>query len=91
MSYSFNVRSAGKDAARAAVAAELDKVVEAQPVHSADRNNAEDCFSAMIELIGEPSAGQDVSVSMNGYVQTIDGTATGVSVGVTIHIVDKAK
>ena len=68
MSYSFNVRAADKAAARAAVAAELDKVVEAQPLHSIDRIHAEAAADAFLDLIGDPGEGQEVSVSVNGSV-----------------------
>jgi hypothetical protein len=66
MSYSFNVRGADKEAARAAVAAELDKVVAQQPIHEADRDQAAAAADAMLDLIPDPAEGEEVSVTVNG-------------------------
>ena len=69
MSYSFNVRAADKAAARAAITAELDKVVEQQPIHSADRAQAEVNANGALDVIPEPGDGEEISVAVNGYVQ----------------------
>lgn len=93
MSYSFNVRAADKAAARAAIAAELDKVVDQQPIHAADRDQAEANAAAALDVIPEPGEGQDISVSVNGYVQwrgVLNGeppaTITGVNISATAQI-----
>lgn len=69
MSYSFSVRGATKDAAKKAVMAEFDKVVESQPIHAKDREQA--CTNAftVIDLLSDPVPdGQVVGVYCNGYV-----------------------
>jgi hypothetical protein len=67
MSYSFQVTGADKAAAKAAVEAEFDKVVESQPIHSRDRQAALANASAVIDLlVDDPTC--DVRVTVNGYV-----------------------
>ncbi len=90
MSYSFNVRAADKAGARAAVAAELDKVVAQQPIHAADRAQAAAAVDAFLDLIGDPGEGQEVSVSVNGSVSRYDSDSlTSASVGVNVCILTK--
>lgn len=92
MSYSFNVRAATLAAAVVAVAAELDKVVAAQPIHAADHSAALETAKAFIGLCAEPGDGQEVSVSVNGYVSRYDrddDAFSGASVGVTVGLVAK--
>lgn len=67
MSYGFNVRAADKAGAKTAVAAELDKVVQQQPVHAVDRAAAEAAAGAQIDLLGD-DADKDISVSLSGSV-----------------------
>jgi prefoldin subunit 5 len=96
MSYSFNVRAADKAAARAAVAAEFDKVVEQQPIHEADRAQAEATVEAMLGVIPDAGEGEEVLVSVSGYVQwrgTLGGAApvtiTGANVSVGANVAAK--
>ena len=97
MSYSFSVRAADKAAARAAISAEFDKVVEQQPIHSADRDQAQGTAEAMLDLIPEPASdAEQISVSVNGYVQwkgVLGGddpvTITGASVAANASVVAK--
>lgn len=67
MSYSFTIRAASKALALAAVAAELDKVVERDPVHKVDRPQAQHVAELMVGLLPDDDS-RDVSVAMNGYV-----------------------
>lgn len=94
MSYSFNVRAADKAAARAAITAELDKVVAQQPVHAADRAQAEANALAALEILPDPTADEEISVTTNGWVQwkgLLDQghTITGVNIGASAWIVTK--
>lgn len=82
MSYSFTVRGSTRAEVRFLVAAELDKVVEAQPVHAADRVAAEEVANTFISLVPE-DADKDFVVSMHGSVCTVDGKLTSVGVGVS--------
>ncbi len=70
MSYSFTVRAASVTLALAACVAELDKVVEQQPVHEADRAGAEEAVKGMLgALAAKPGEGEEVVVSVSGWVQ----------------------
>lgn len=93
MSYGFNVRAATKGEAIAAVEAEFDKVIAAQPCHVADRYAAMKNAEAVIAMLPEPSETQDVTVSMNGYMSWIgnveDGNFTGASVAASANIMPK--
>lgn len=82
MSYSFSVKAAGKALAKAAVARELDKVVETQPEHAVDRAQAGAAADAFIDaLVDDPT--MDVIVSMHGSVGwRAEGQFTSASVGV---------
>lgn len=67
MSYSFVARGANKAAAKAAVAAELAKVIDTQKVHERDRAAAQANADAMIDLLADDDT-QDVVVSCHGSV-----------------------
>jgi hypothetical protein len=54
LSYSFHVSGATKAEVFEKVAAELDKVVESQPIHEFDRDTHERTVSAMLDLVEEP-------------------------------------
>ncbi len=67
MSYSFSARGRTKEEAIAAVAAELDKVVAAQPIHAADRDQALATATAFVNVLPE-NGEKDVYVSVSGSV-----------------------
>ena len=85
MSYSFTVRGATKQAASDAVAAELAKVVEAQPVHSADARQAQDTADAFIGVLRDDDR-QDVVVAVNGWVSGSGAGIGSACVGVTASL-----
>jgi|GEM_PF-882312 len=94
MSYSFNVRAASKAEAKVKVAAELDKVVASQPVHSADREQAMATAAAFIDMLADAGDNQDVAVSVNGWLswtgeQPVDGGFSGACVGVSASLAAK--
>jgi hypothetical protein len=93
MSYSFNVRGADKAAARAAAVAELDKVVEQQPIHEADRNLAEKTAGGVLELIGDPADGQEISLSVAGSIYKSHETEAfgGCSLNVNVSLLGKTE
>ena len=68
MSYSFSFTAASKSEAKERVATELDKVVESQPMHAADREQAAAAADAFIDLVPEPKDDQAIYVSMSGSV-----------------------
>ena len=89
MSYSFAVRGTTKAEALTKLGQELDKVVVAQPIHSADRQQAYAAAEAFLEII-PPTEGQDFYISVSGSVGwTGDGnsrviTSAGVSVSASL-------
>lgn len=93
MSYSFGVRGATKTDAIAKVAAELDKVVTSQPIHSTDRAQAQAAAEAFINVIPDDET-KDVYVSVRGSVGwqgtlDIDAVVTSASVNVSAALVAK--
>jgi hypothetical protein len=92
MSYSFSVRAATRAAVLALVAAELDKVKEAQPMHSHDRDQALAAATAFVEIMPDGKAGYEIGVSMHGSVGWSGDSAgdyeiSGAGVGVSAHFV----
>jgi hypothetical protein len=88
MSYQFTAKGKTKEAAKQAVAAEFDKMMGVQPVHSKDRAAAIANAGAVIDLLADSEA-LGIQVTLNGYVSwagdglnnaSISCTATHVSV-----------
>ena len=96
MSYSFSVRAATKPEVLGKIAAELDKVVIAQPIHAADRTDAQEAALAFLNILSA-SADQDFhvsvsgSVSWNGTLGAPDQTLTSAGVSVSAALIAKEK
>lgn len=89
MSYSFTVRAATKEEAKAKVAADLDKVVAAEPDHANDRAQAQATADAMIDLLTDDES-RDVVVSVNGWLTwSQPGAYSGASVGASASLCAK--
>jgi hypothetical protein len=84
VSYSFSARGTNPDEAKAAVAAKFDEIVAQQPIHEADRDEA--VVETFIDKL-TANDDRDVSVSVNGYVQTTDENVTSICIGVTASLV----
>lgn len=81
MSYSFTLTAPSKVEAIALVNAELNRIVEEQPVHAADRDAAQGAAANMIALVrDEPD--MDVKVSMWGSIVAPESGISHVSFGV---------
>lgn len=65
MSYSFNVTGANKAAALEAVKLAMEGVVNTQPVHARDQQQAAAAAAEMVEILHDDSA-KDVVVSVSG-------------------------
>lgn len=86
MSYCFQIRAANKAEAKDKVNAELQKVVELQPIHAVDLAQAQAAAHAFIDLLPDDD-NRDVSVRVNGSVSWsgpesqpfVVGTGVGVS------------
>lgn len=98
MSYSFQVKGATKAEARAAAVAELDKVVDAQPVHAKDRDAAlANIDGALAALGSDGDDKRDVALSCNGSVgwsytegvDPIDAPLTAVSISTNAYLATK--
>ena len=66
MSYSFGVRAASAAALSLAVAAELSKVAEAQPIHERDRAATETALENLLALVEEPAEHEELSANISG-------------------------
>jgi hypothetical protein len=90
MSYSFNVRSPSHAAAKVAVSGELDRVIQAQPIHARDRAVTETAVANLITLTHEPGEGQELHVSVAGSCYGREGQDfDGVSLSVQITCLAK--
>lgn len=67
MSYSFTVKAATKQMAKAEVALQFEKAVAAQACHERDRLQALSAANAFIDLLAEDES-KDVVVAMNGIL-----------------------
>lgn len=97
MSYSFNFHAANKEEAKQKAAAELDRVVEMQPVHRNDQKQALAAVEAFIDLCPEPADDSQVvyvtvngSVSWRGDQDQADIVGAGVGVSVSVSAKPKA-
>ena len=92
MSYSFTVKAATKAEAKEKVAAELAKVVEQQPNHKADREQALVAAQSFIDILPDGDD-KDIAVRLSGHVTSTgpDGSAgiTSLSVAVSVDLVAK--
>jgi hypothetical protein len=88
MSYSFAVRGADAEEAKTAVAAQFDKIVAAQPIHEADRAEAQAVAETFIDKLAS-DAERDVQINVNGYVQTTEEQVTSICVGLTATLVTR--
>lgn len=87
MSYSFSVKAATKTEAKEKVSDAFDAVVAGQPVHDIDRNAAVAAAEAFVDMLGEPNEGDEVRVSVNGYLSWRgEGDFIGANVAVSASI-----
>jgi|HubBroStandDraft_6_1064221.scaffolds.fasta_scaffold00056_5 hypothetical protein len=92
MSYSFSVRAATRAQVGDRVCEELDKVVAAQPIHSADSGPVLNAASSFLDLLPAPSDRQDYYISISGSVGwTNNNVITAASVSVSASLVAKEK
>jgi hypothetical protein len=93
VSYSFSVTAPDSDAAMAAVQAELEKVVQTQPIHVMDMTEAHDATSALIEVL-DSNADKDVKVSVSGSLSWHGDTGKeliqAASLQVSVSLADRA-
>lgn len=96
MSYSFRVRGSTKDEVSRAVKAELVKVVEAQPVHEADKMQALSNAVSCIELLGIDNSKvtedkvRDILIDVSGSIATgQDGKICAAAINANAWLVNK--
>lgn len=92
MSFSFTVRGATAALALAAVAAEMAKTVEAQPIHAHDAEAVKATAETFVGLLPQDEA-RDVVVACHGYVEYHGGDTApefvGVNVGVNARLINR--
>ena len=79
MSYSFTVQAGSKAEAKEQVTTELSKVVEQQPNHKADQEQAHAAAQAFIDILPDAND-KDVAVRVAGHIAS---TGTESSEGLT--------
>jgi hypothetical protein len=93
MSFSFNVTAKDKAAAKEAVRAEFEKVLQYQPDHEYDKALVFATADAYIDLIVDDDT-MDVTVSVNGSLGWRHGTEpheyTSSNVGVSVWYTTRA-
>lgn len=95
MSYSFSGRGATKAEVMEKVAAELDKVVAGQPIHAADRAQAQAAAQAFLDVLPDANGEQDIYVSVSGSVGwsgvlgAADQVLTSAGVNVSVALIAK--
>lgn len=94
MSYSFSARGATRESVIEVVAAELDKVVDAQPIHAADREQAAATVAAFLAIVPDASDAEDYCVYVSGSISYTGGTGEpdivrGASVNVGASLLPK--
>jgi hypothetical protein len=67
MSYSFSIRAATKAEAKEKISVQMATVVQQQPIHAVDAEQAKAAASAFIDVVAVDES-RDVVVSMNGSV-----------------------
>lgn len=91
MSYSFQIVASTKDEVGKLVAEELDKVVASQPVHSNDRQPAQEAVAALLNLLVEPKDGECFRVNVSGSLGWVAENAfTNANVSVQVYISPKS-
>lgn len=96
MSYSFNVRGADRHEVDRLAALEFEKIVASQPMHEVDRNQARTAVHGFTQMLGTPTDGMELSVSVAGSISweagPNDGDAprlTATSLSVSAMVVQK--
>lgn len=92
MSYSFNVKAATKAEVLEQAKAKMAEVVQAQPIHARDQEQAIATSETMLGLIADPADGEEVSVYVSGTLGWRGDMAApeaiisaGVNVSVSVH------
>lgn len=89
MSYSFSVRAVTREEVMAKVTAEFDKVVEAQPIHKADRAQAQSAAEMFLGVVPDAAESEDYSVYVSGSVSWNNVGVTSASVHVSASVLTK--
>jgi hypothetical protein len=86
MSYSFSVKAANKTEAKKMVADQMQGVVNNQPVHKADADAAIAAAGAFIDILGEPNEGDEINVSVNGYLSWHGDMSNADFIGANVNV-----
>lgn len=97
MSFSFMIKAASKAEAKTAIAFELSKVAQAQPIHELDRGHIQQVAELYVDAfpaIALPE-GRDLCVTVNGSLgwrgtYPTDYTMSSMNVGVGLYTAPRA-
>lgn len=95
MSFAFQVRKATKDEAKQAVAAEMQKVVDSQPIHAKDAEAVLAVANLYIDLVADDDT-RDVHVAVHGSISnstsdySTESPVLGAQVNVGVSLLDSA-
>ena len=88
MSYSFTVKAKNRSEVGTMVRAELDKVVEGQPVHNNDADVAYDTAITLSETLVDLGEGESYSITVSGSLSwREEGQFTGANLSVSASVV----
>lgn len=91
MSYSFNIKAANKEAAKAAVSAKMEEIVSLQPGHARDQMAVcANAFAAIDHLVDDDT--MDINIAMNGsttYYGGKEDELRGVAISCNIYYVER--
>jgi len=93
MSYSFSARGATKAEVLQKVSESLDNVVSGQPIHKADRAQAQAAVEAFLAIVPDDASDKDFNANVSGSVGWQEGdvvTSVGFNVSVTLVAKEKA-
>ncbi len=88
MSFSFPARAATKAALKLVIAAELDKVVAAQPAHAVDQDQIQAAAGAYVDVVAEDE-GKDLLAHVNGSIWQSEAGVQSIGFGISVGLVAK--
>lgn len=86
MSFSFNVKGRSASDVQTAAEMELDKVVDAQPVHERDAANVMETVRGLVALVGDVPEGKQIDLSVCGSIWVDNDQVRTASVSVSFVI-----
>ena len=89
MSYSFNATSSDKDSLAVAVRDKLAEVIQSQPLHEADADQAFEAANSLIKLLSEDAA-RELYCSMSGSIWKNEAGVQSLGLNISVGFKDRA-